>query len=202
MLQAFCICYFLFCNCVTVMLLEQVQGLWRVRNQNMSDLCEEVKELKDKFLSFEISHVLRVGKVDSVYNLCSTILLWVCITILVKCSSIPLIHHLIWAAYNILRLCCIPKRNSILRQMLKQTWQSVLWVRLSNLSLRLCSFWILSMVNLIYQCLWGLFAMQMVKSRRRSSGSRLNDSLLLGMFWVGIKQKVKTIITKFSYSLA
>ncbi|KAI5352446.1 hypothetical protein L3X38_005337 [Prunus dulcis] len=37
----------------------QVQGLWKVRNQNMSDLCEEVKELKDKFLSFEISHVLR-----------------------------------------------------------------------------------------------------------------------------------------------
>ncbi|KAH0991590.1 hypothetical protein GBA52_003073 [Prunus armeniaca] len=37
----------------------QVQGLWKVRNQNMSDLYEEVKELKDKFLSFEISHVLR-----------------------------------------------------------------------------------------------------------------------------------------------
>ncbi|KAI5352462.1 hypothetical protein L3X38_005353 [Prunus dulcis] len=37
----------------------QVQGLWMVRNQNMSDLCEEVKELKDKFLSFEISHVPR-----------------------------------------------------------------------------------------------------------------------------------------------
>ncbi|KAK9935549.1 hypothetical protein M0R45_022648 [Rubus argutus] len=37
----------------------QVQGLWKVKNQNMSDLCEEVKELKDKFVSFEISHVLR-----------------------------------------------------------------------------------------------------------------------------------------------
>ncbi|XP_070671252.1 uncharacterized protein [Malus domestica] len=37
----------------------QVQGLWKVRNQNMSDLCEEVKELKDKFISFQISHVLR-----------------------------------------------------------------------------------------------------------------------------------------------
>lgn len=47
------------------MLLEQVQGLWKVKNQNMSDLCEEVKELKDKFVSFEISHVLRVRKVES-----------------------------------------------------------------------------------------------------------------------------------------
>ncbi|KAL6192476.1 hypothetical protein ACLB2K_033564 [Fragaria x ananassa] len=37
----------------------QVQGLWKVKNQNMSDLCEEVKELKEKFVSFEISHVLR-----------------------------------------------------------------------------------------------------------------------------------------------
>ncbi|CAN6549032.1 unnamed protein product [Malus baccata var. baccata] len=47
----------------------QVQGLWKVRNQNMSDLCEEVKELKDKFISFQISHVLRVGEVGSVYIL-------------------------------------------------------------------------------------------------------------------------------------
>ncbi|ONI32575.1 hypothetical protein PRUPE_1G373800 [Prunus persica] len=37
----------------------QVQGLWKVKNQNMSDLYEEVKKLKDKFLSFKISHVLR-----------------------------------------------------------------------------------------------------------------------------------------------
>ncbi|PRQ41215.1 putative ribonuclease H [Rosa chinensis] len=37
----------------------QVQGLWKVKNQNLSDLCEEVKELKEKFVSFEISHVLR-----------------------------------------------------------------------------------------------------------------------------------------------
>ncbi|KAL6189816.1 hypothetical protein ACLB2K_036217 [Fragaria x ananassa] len=37
----------------------QVQGLWKVKNQNMSDLCEEVKDLKEKFVSFEISHVLR-----------------------------------------------------------------------------------------------------------------------------------------------
>lgn len=43
----------------------------------MSDLCEEVKELKDKFISFQISHVLRVGEVGSVYILCYMIILWV-----------------------------------------------------------------------------------------------------------------------------
>ncbi|XP_050373211.1 uncharacterized protein LOC126790887 [Argentina anserina] len=37
----------------------QVQGLWKVKNQNMSSLCEEVKELKEKFVSFEINHILR-----------------------------------------------------------------------------------------------------------------------------------------------
>lgn len=48
--------------------------------------------------------------------------------------------------------------------------------------------------KLIYQRLPSMFAMQLVKSRR-SLGSRLNDSLLLGK--VGIKQKVNTIIGKF-----
>lgn len=113
----------------------------------MSDLCEEVKELKDKFLSFEINHVLRVGKVYSVYILCSMIIVWVCITILVKCLSIPLIHHLIWAAYNILRFSCIlPKElNS------EADAQANLAVRLTGEAfksgLRLCSFWILYMVK-------------------------------------------------------
>jgi len=37
----------------------QIQGLWKVRHPNMSDLYEEAKKLKDRFLSFEISHVLR-----------------------------------------------------------------------------------------------------------------------------------------------
>ncbi|XP_010254728.1 PREDICTED: uncharacterized protein LOC104595616 isoform X2 [Nelumbo nucifera] len=37
----------------------QVQGLWKAKNQNMLDLLKEAKELKDKFFSFEISHVLR-----------------------------------------------------------------------------------------------------------------------------------------------
>ncbi|KAM0967746.1 uncharacterized protein LOC126602539 isoform X1 [Malus sylvestris] len=39
----------------------QVQGLWKVKNQNLSDFYEEVKRLKDKFLSFKISHVLRAA---------------------------------------------------------------------------------------------------------------------------------------------
>lgn len=37
----------------------QVQGLWKLKNQNMSHLCKVAKELKDRFLSFEIRHVER-----------------------------------------------------------------------------------------------------------------------------------------------
>ncbi|KAF3442812.1 hypothetical protein FNV43_RR16730 [Rhamnella rubrinervis] len=37
----------------------QVQGLWKVKNENMSYLFEEVKKLKDEFVSFQINHVLR-----------------------------------------------------------------------------------------------------------------------------------------------
>uniref|UniRef100_A0A5B7B4I0 RNase H type-1 domain-containing protein n=1 Tax=Davidia involucrata TaxID=16924 RepID=A0A5B7B4I0_DAVIN len=37
----------------------QIQGLWKVKHQNMSELYEEAKKLKDKFISFQISHVLR-----------------------------------------------------------------------------------------------------------------------------------------------
>lgn len=39
----------------------QVQGLWRTKTQNMSDLCKVAKELKDQFASFEIRHVERVS---------------------------------------------------------------------------------------------------------------------------------------------
>ncbi|KAF9625710.1 hypothetical protein IFM89_026290 [Coptis chinensis] len=38
----------------------QVQGLWKTKNDNMAILCKQVKELVDKFVSFQISHVLRV----------------------------------------------------------------------------------------------------------------------------------------------
>lgn len=37
----------------------QVQGLWKVKNENIAKLYKEVKKLKDKFRSFEINHVLR-----------------------------------------------------------------------------------------------------------------------------------------------
>jgi hypothetical protein len=41
--------------------LEQVKDLWRVKSDNLSDLCKNAKELKGKFHSFELNHVLRVG---------------------------------------------------------------------------------------------------------------------------------------------
>jgi ribonuclease HI len=37
----------------------QVQGLWKIKNQNMGELCKVAKELKDKFVSFHISHIDR-----------------------------------------------------------------------------------------------------------------------------------------------
>lgn len=40
--------------------LEQVQGLWKTKTQNMTELCKVAKELKDKFSTFEINHVERV----------------------------------------------------------------------------------------------------------------------------------------------
>ncbi|XP_065859583.1 uncharacterized protein [Euphorbia lathyris] len=37
----------------------QVQGLWKARQENISKLYEQAKELKDRFLSFHISHIRR-----------------------------------------------------------------------------------------------------------------------------------------------
>ncbi|XP_027346113.1 uncharacterized protein LOC113857959 isoform X1 [Abrus precatorius] len=37
----------------------QIDGSWKVKNENLSTLYKAAKELKDKFLSFQISHVLR-----------------------------------------------------------------------------------------------------------------------------------------------
>ncbi|KAL5740176.1 hypothetical protein ACOSP7_029057 [Xanthoceras sorbifolium] len=37
----------------------QIQGLWKVNNQNLAGLCKEARELKDKFLSCQIHHVYR-----------------------------------------------------------------------------------------------------------------------------------------------
>ncbi|XP_044401843.1 uncharacterized protein [Triticum aestivum] len=43
----------------------QVQDLWRVRNDNMADLCKKAKELKRKFLQFQINHALRKFNADA-----------------------------------------------------------------------------------------------------------------------------------------
>ncbi|KAL6842441.1 hypothetical protein ACP4OV_027868 [Aristida adscensionis] len=37
----------------------QVSGKWQTKNQNMMELCNEVRRLKEKFHSFEINHVRR-----------------------------------------------------------------------------------------------------------------------------------------------
>lgn len=48
----------------------QVQGLWKCKNPNMAMLCKEVVDLKNKFASFEIEHVLREfnGEADGQAN--------------------------------------------------------------------------------------------------------------------------------------
>ncbi|CAM0911516.1 unnamed protein product [Alopecurus aequalis] len=43
----------------------QVQDIWRVKNDNMADLCKKVKELKGSFLQFQINHVLREFNADA-----------------------------------------------------------------------------------------------------------------------------------------
>ncbi|XP_022773708.1 uncharacterized protein LOC111315949 isoform X3 [Durio zibethinus] len=37
----------------------QVQGRWKIKSQNLVELNKEAKELKDKFMSFQINHVGR-----------------------------------------------------------------------------------------------------------------------------------------------
>lgn len=49
--------------------MEQVQGLWKVKNQSMSDLYEEAKKLMSKFLSVKINHVLRVCTIQFVFSM-------------------------------------------------------------------------------------------------------------------------------------
>ncbi|KAG8498474.1 hypothetical protein CXB51_005030 [Gossypium anomalum] len=51
--------------------LEQLQGLWKVKHEHMSELYEQAIKLKDKFLSFQINHVLRElnGEADAEANL-------------------------------------------------------------------------------------------------------------------------------------
>ncbi|KAI4339549.1 hypothetical protein MLD38_024481 [Melastoma candidum] len=37
----------------------QLQGLWKTKSENMAKFCKVAKELKEKFVSFQINHVLR-----------------------------------------------------------------------------------------------------------------------------------------------
>ncbi|EPS74349.1 hypothetical protein M569_00405, partial [Genlisea aurea] len=37
----------------------QVQGFWKTKTENMANLCKVAKELKDQFMSFQISHIER-----------------------------------------------------------------------------------------------------------------------------------------------
>ncbi|KAI9154200.1 hypothetical protein LWI28_022599 [Acer negundo] len=43
----------------------QIQGLWKINKANLAMLCKEAKELKDKFLSFKISHVYRESNAEA-----------------------------------------------------------------------------------------------------------------------------------------
>ncbi|XP_042021370.1 uncharacterized protein Mb2253c-like [Salvia splendens] len=43
----------------------QVQGLWRTKTQNMTELCKIAKELKDQFLSFQIMHIERESNTEA-----------------------------------------------------------------------------------------------------------------------------------------
>ncbi|XP_014508246.1 uncharacterized protein LOC106767806 [Vigna radiata var. radiata] len=43
----------------SLLVCNQIQGLWKIKHPNMASLCSEAKELKNKFLSFKISHVAR-----------------------------------------------------------------------------------------------------------------------------------------------
>ncbi|XP_004489328.1 uncharacterized protein [Cicer arietinum] len=43
----------------SLLVCNQIQGLWKVNNPNMGYLCNEAKLLKDKFLSFKINHIPR-----------------------------------------------------------------------------------------------------------------------------------------------
>lgn len=43
----------------SMLVCNQIQGKWKLKNQNMTDLCKVAKELKDRFTTFQIDHVLR-----------------------------------------------------------------------------------------------------------------------------------------------
>lgn len=118
------------------MITGQIQGLWKVKNQNLSDLYEEVKKLKDKFLSFKISHVLRVSQANSICLLWYMILLWVCILIPRQL-----------AAYDVLTCSCIPSKERNTEADVQANLAITLAGETLDLFFHLCFLWIMRMVN-------------------------------------------------------
>ncbi|KAK4282454.1 hypothetical protein QN277_013831 [Acacia crassicarpa] len=49
----------------SLLVCNQMKGSWKTKNANMAFLCNEAKELADKFLSFQINHVLREYNSDA-----------------------------------------------------------------------------------------------------------------------------------------
>ncbi|GAB2222803.1 hypothetical protein Droror1_Dr00016930 [Drosera rotundifolia] len=43
----------------SLLVCKQIEGLWKTKNQNMADLCGVAKDLKNRFVSFRIEHVMR-----------------------------------------------------------------------------------------------------------------------------------------------
>jgi ribonuclease HI len=43
----------------------QVSDVWRARHDTMADLCKRVKEIKGRFHTFQINHVLREFNTDA-----------------------------------------------------------------------------------------------------------------------------------------
>lgn len=67
--------------------MEQIQGLWKVNHPNLTKLYEEAKQLKDKFVSFQINHVLRVCSY-MLFIITCIFAIGVPYFVLVKCASI------------------------------------------------------------------------------------------------------------------
>lgn len=93
----------------------QVQGLWKLKNQNMADLCKVAKELKDRFLSFEIRHVERVISITPVC------LLWI--------SALFRSFPSVWCNFLLFSFCgffvCFPSRGKYVMHFYKLSFSFV-----------------------------------------------------------------------------
>lgn len=162
--------------------MEQIQGLWKVKNQNMSNLCEEAKILKGKFHSFQIAHVLRVRTYTEIHS--SPIYALIIVLYQDQCFSYYIslaIKRLLLTIYcfywitnsiycinssTILRVSCITsKRAWTPRPTPKRTWLFILQVRL-----RFPTQYVIVWSLMLY--LKGIYmVLQRVKFRRSSRNS-------------------------------